>query len=84
MWVNVKTVVPRCRRPQQVVADLRLTFAGTSEESGALLSSRIMSPRIVAVLLVVAALSCGGPTAPSDVEACTGFTDWESSPYILP
>ena len=45
--------------------------------------------RIAAQFLVFAAVvssaGCGGsPTAPANIEVCTGYGDWQTSAYVLP
>ena len=37
------------------------------------------------VLLAVLAAGCGSsPVAPDSIETCTGFGEWQASPYVLP
>lgn len=40
---------------------------------------------VAAVVVALATGACRhGATAPSDSEVCTGFPDWQTSPYVLP
>jgi murein DD-endopeptidase MepM/ murein hydrolase activator NlpD len=39
----------------------------------------------VLVLLVTLATACGGSTSPvAETETCTGYQNWQTSPYVLP
>jgi murein DD-endopeptidase MepM/ murein hydrolase activator NlpD len=40
--------------------------------------------RLLLTMLFLVALACNGPVGPSEVEICSGFTDWRSSPFVLP
>lgn len=45
----------------------------------------LAAPLLLAALLLLAACdSGGGPLDPGEPEMCSGFADWQTSPYVLP
>ena len=48
------------------------------------LNARASGVSVVVAIAACGAYGCGSPTAPDSSEVCSGYPDWQSSPYVLP
>jgi uncharacterized protein (DUF2147 family) len=48
------------------------------------LNARASGVSVVVAIAACGAYGCGSPTAPDSSEVCSGYADWQSSPYVLP